>query len=79
MKLVNISIFVLTVTLFPISTKFEARMTRAAEGAQHVDTSMGTLGMAWTALINVYRTNTHMGRFIKHIAKLAWQKINLYR
>lgn len=46
MKLVNFSIFLLTVTLFPISTKFEARMTHTAEGAQHVDTSMGTLGMA---------------------------------
>lgn len=36
----------LTVTLFAISTKFKARMTHTAEGAQHVDTSVGTLGMA---------------------------------
>lgn len=36
----------LTVALFAVSAKFKAWMTHAAEGAQHVDTSMGTLGMA---------------------------------
>lgn len=36
----------LTVALFAISTEFKAGMTHTAEGAQHVDTSMGTLGMA---------------------------------
>lgn len=34
------------VALFAVSTKLKARMTHAAEGAQHVDTSMGTLGVA---------------------------------
>ncbi len=37
---------ILTVALFAISTEFKARMTHTAEGAKHVDTSMGTPGMA---------------------------------
>ena len=48
----------LTVALFAISTKFKARVTHTAEGSQHVDAAMGTLGTARTALINVYMRKT---------------------
>lgn len=42
--MLNVHTLVLTVTLFAISAKFKAWVTDAAEGAQHVDASMGTLG-----------------------------------
>lgn len=44
---------VLTVALFAVSTEFKTWMTHAAKGAQHVDTTVGALGTAGTALINV--------------------------
>lgn len=47
--------FLLTVALLSISTKFKTWMTHTAKGTQHVDTTMGTLGMARAALINVYK------------------------
>lgn len=54
----NVHSDLLTVALFAISTKFKARVAHTAEGAQHVDAAMGTLGMARTALINVYMRKT---------------------
>lgn len=49
----------LTVALFSIRTKFKTGVTHTAERAQHVDASMGTLGTARTALVNVYRNGNN--------------------
>lgn len=54
----NVHSELLTIALFAISTKFKARVAHTAEGAQHVDAAMGTLGTARTALINVYMRKT---------------------
>ena len=44
---------VLTVALLSISSKFKTWMAHTAEGAQRVDTTVGTSGGSKAALINI--------------------------